>query len=210
MSAERSCNWVFTLKADSLTPEEVMERLNYDYVIFQKERGEENGFIHYQGYISHSSQIRFSTLKNIFPTIHLEVRKAPTHAEAIAYCSKEETRIDGPFIKGNTPKDRPRGSQGKLDSFVEDIKSGLEFDELIERYPGLMFRYEKAYESLRAKYLKKIWLEDRPKEVVYIFGLPGTGKTRYVMDHCQDESFYIAEKHRDGSFYLMTTQRNIR
>ena len=194
---EQSRNWCFTLKAETWTPEKIQERLNYDYVVFQLEKAE-SGFEHYQGYISHSSVIRFTTLKNLFPDIHLEVRKAPTHQQAIDYCTKEDTRISGPYEFGERPVDKK--SNAKLDDFIEDIMSGLEYMDLVYKYPGLMMRYEKFYHELRKKYLEEEFKKDRPKEVIYIYGLPGTGKTRYVMDHCRNESYYVAEKHRDGSF----------
>lgn len=63
-------------------------RKNMSY-IFQEETGE-NGTPHLQGVFKSGSSINFDTLKKKFPKVHWEVTK--TWKDAVAYCSKEETR----------------------------------------------------------------------------------------------------------------------
>ena len=84
--------WIFTIN----NPTEADDPMEWDvrFVVWQKERGEE-GTEHYQGYVECSRQQRMTAMKKINARAHWAIRRG-TQEEAIAYCEKEETRIDGP------------------------------------------------------------------------------------------------------------------
>lgn len=66
----------------------------FNYMIYQEEKGE-NGTIHFQGYIECRQQHDLRWMKTHFnPNAHFEPRRG-TQEEAIAYCKKEETRVEG-------------------------------------------------------------------------------------------------------------------
>lgn len=68
---------------------------------FQLEEGKE-GFRHYQGVFSLYNKEYFSTVKNMLDnTIHLE--KCLNYYSSVNYCSKSESRIEGPWNKKKKP-----------------------------------------------------------------------------------------------------------
>lgn len=97
---EKSRSWVFTLSAKHVSEDELIEKLNGYTWIGQLERGE-GGFEHYQGYIDNETPIRFKTLRNKLPGIHLEPRMG-TPLQAYEYVTKEKTRIGK--VLGNMEK----------------------------------------------------------------------------------------------------------
>lgn len=96
--------WFFTLKKDDITVSQLWSSLNEiaKKFIFQIEKGESSEYYHYQGVFSLYQKEYFHTVKNLFPnTIHLEQCK--NYFQAEKYCSKNETRISGPWDKNKKP-----------------------------------------------------------------------------------------------------------
>ena len=94
---------------------------HFKYCIFQLEKGEEENTPHFQGCIIFTCSKRFKTLKNVLPFAHLEKVKG-SNTQCREYCSKKETRVDGPFEFGKFAEERER----------TDIKEFLELFDLRE------------------------------------------------------------------------------
>ena len=89
-------NWLFTI--NNPTEEDDPKEWPTQYVTYQLEKGDE-GTPHYQGYVEMSSVCRLAAMKKLNPRAHWEPRFG-TQDEAIAYCTKEDTRVDGPWEQG--------------------------------------------------------------------------------------------------------------
>ena len=97
----------------------------YSYGVFQLERGGKTGYKHYQLYIENKNKIRFSTLKKLIPYAHIEDRTG-TKKQAFDYCTKEKTRLHGPFEFGTRPDFNDNGTQsGKKAQMISDIGAGM-------------------------------------------------------------------------------------
>jgi len=98
--------WFFTCQTNEPLdpdPESLHEHLKEfcKKFTFQLERGEENGKLHYQGWFSLKQKERFSTVINLLSSqFHLE--PARDNFAAIKYCSKIDTRVDGPWNENST------------------------------------------------------------------------------------------------------------
>jgi len=82
------------------------------YLVYQREAGNESHREHWQGY---AEGIEGKTIKQwqsslSSPNCHVERRKG-TQEDAVKYCKKEDTRLDGPFEFGEL--EAPRGQKRK-------------------------------------------------------------------------------------------------
>lgn len=115
--------WVFTIN----NPEDRFRgELFLDYIknvengritscMYQTEKGEK-GTEHLQGFLVASPKVRLSWLKkNVHPYAHFEIMRGKI-SDSIAYCSKSETKIDGPYEYG---VDQYRIGQGKRNDIIE-------------------------------------------------------------------------------------------
>lgn len=74
---------------------EHLKKSGANLIVFQLEQGA-SGTPHFQGYVRFAKKLRLSNLKKILPEAHWENRKKAA-AACIAYCKKEEGRLDGPW-----------------------------------------------------------------------------------------------------------------
>ncbi len=159
----------------------------FKYTIFQLEEGSENHTKHYQLYICFNSAVRFSSVKNKFPTAHIEKVLGTKH-QAIDYCSKSDTRIDGPYEYGDDPT--VQGKRVDLDKLVEYVKEGksnIEIYDTDTSYIRLTNHIDKIRQEYVYEQYKNKW---RDLEVNYIWGKSGVGKTRSVMEQYGYENVY--------------------
>lgn len=186
-------SWILTIKCDDIPLDELKEKLkNYVYV-GQKERGEKTGYEHYQIYIENPSQIRFETLKNKFPSGHFEIRRG-TRRQAYEYCTKEETRIGEIFGNGEIDLENEQGKRKDIEILYNMIMlENKTPSQIILEYPsaGRYLNYiDRLYnEKLFTIYRSKLRLELK-ENVYYVWGDPGTNKTRYVYEKHGYENVY--------------------
>lgn len=92
--------WCFTINNPK-----VVEDFKIDgatCVAWQLEKGEK-GTEHIQGCCYFVNKISFASLKKKIAGSHLEIMKG-TWAQAKTYCSKEDSRVRGPWLVGEEPK----------------------------------------------------------------------------------------------------------
>lgn len=89
----------------------------FSYMIYQVEQCPDTGRHHIQAYLELKKQTPFQQVKAMFSPaqVHLEGRKAKTPGPAIKYCSKEETRVTGPFEFGQRPDENAAANAPKID-----------------------------------------------------------------------------------------------
>lgn len=148
-----SRRWIFTLNNYlGLITEEDRLKLDARYIVFQEEVGA-SGTPHLQGYIEFNTPRRMAYIKNALEeeAIHLEPARG-TANECKAYCTKEDTRVGGPYELGIMG-----GSQGKRNDLLalrDAIKSGASLKELIDNdaVATSAIRYLRASERLIETY----------------------------------------------------------
>lgn len=107
MQGPMSAYWVFTINNPEEKPEELeaMFQDKYKKLAFQLEKGEE-GTLHYQGCVDFKERLRLTSLKKIHAKAHWERQKG-SWSQSLTYCTKEETREDGPWTF-NCEKPKPK------------------------------------------------------------------------------------------------------
>lgn len=188
-----SRHWVFTLnnptahiwsEMDGPLPEPLR------YLVYQEEVGE-RGTRHFQGYMEFKTPVRVSQVKSLVGTnrIHLERRRG-TREQAREYAMKEDTRVDGPFEFGEFKS----GGQGKRNDIIqlkELIDSGASKKAIWDAQPANFLRYQRG---IAAAMQVTSPPTERPLEVIYCYGLPGTGKSRWAASLGGADSVYWKPK----------------
>lgn len=150
----------------------------FSYMIYSVEMCPKTQKPHIQGYAECITQTRFETVKKALPEkTHIEPRRG-TQEQAIEYCSKTETHIDGPFILGNLKK---QGKRNDIIEFINDIKLHTQEKDIVEKHPICYLKYNKTYDRIKQLYeIDRDW----KTEVHIYWGEPGSGKTRKVFEEC--------------------------
>lgn len=135
----------FRMNADGLSPErlvEILPQLAKNF-IFQKEKGHETGYVHYQGRMSLIKKARRHEVLKLWEATFPDV-PAPNYFEPTVdppkvfdyncYASKADSRLDGPWTdKDEKPRYIPRQYRDKLDRLYPYQKyifdTAKEFDD---------------------------------------------------------------------------------
>lgn len=132
-------NWVFTIN----NYEDELEPFNWlpedSFCIWQAEVGE-SGTPHLQGYIELGSVQRLSYLKKLHSTAHWEKRKG-SQEQAIAYSSKEDTRVSGPWIYGDK---KVQGQRSDLESIRYMMLNDCHLDDIKDANFSCYIRHKRA------------------------------------------------------------------
>lgn len=171
-------NWLFTIN-NPTWEDDPLKWPGVKFIAFQKERGDETGTEHFQGYVQFKVNKRLAACKALHLTAHWELRKG-THEQAKAYCTKEDTRIDGPWIEGVEPAPAKRND---LSLCMADVKAGMTEVELAEKYEGTWARNHNALSRYRMLCTKP---RKTKTHVTVLFGPTGTGKSRSAFEGFPD------------------------
>ena len=157
------------------------------YFCMGDEIGENNTY-HTHVFIHSESPMRFSTVKNRFPTANIK-KALGTAYENREYIRKEgkwedtkksETTVDGTFYEcGDMPTPKEENNP-KMYKLLKDVKDGLTTTEIIDDSPSFAFKV-KDIDILRETYTSAEFKSKfRDIEVTYLYGASGTGKTSSI------------------------------
>lgn len=164
------------------------------FMIYQLERGE-TGTLHIQGYVYFPTPRTGRCVQKLLGGKgHLEPRRG-FHSEAQAYCSKEDTRVEGPWVFGDTtlvPE-----CQGARTDMSRLLSRSLEIPEaeLFEEFPGQMIRYHKGVEHYRQ--LKRPKRHHQMQNIV-VYGESGVGKSYFSMSY---PDVYVVPEPKGSGLY---------
>lgn len=162
----------------------------------QHEIGDNNGRLHFQGYMELKKRDRFNKVKEVFTScdlgwVHIEPRFG-THEEAIAYVSKTETRVQEPWATVQygaftpeckvTPTGRGKTSLNQeLRKLSAEILSGrMSLTEATCAHPELVIRFSRGLSTLPAVFQEIQATKKRKVKLFILWGDPGTGKTTHA------------------------------
>jgi len=187
-SKNRSRNFAFTYHAGNDYIEECEEKLltlPCDYLIFQYEMGKQDDRVHIQGFCSFKNKIAFSTIHVYCPGIHVESAKA-TALKNIAYCTKLDTRVAGPYEHGERPC---QGYRSDLVVMGEMVKNGIPVRKVIAEVGMGAARMSKHLMTYAQSLYPERDRNVQPK--VYIrWGPANSGKTRPIWEKYGDDQVY--------------------
>jgi len=158
------------------------------YAVWQAEKGAE-GTEHLQVYVIFDKKKRMTALKKINARAHWDPRYG-THQQAKEYCTKEDTRMRGPWEVGEEPADKEQGKRNDLLSLKRKLDEGKTESEIAsdpETFP-VWARYHKVVARYRMLTGKQ---RDWPTFTQVIWGRPGLGKTRLARDMAGPAAYWL-------------------
>lgn len=187
METSRSRGYMLTINNPDESDLKVLKLIKEnDYCIYQFERGEE-GTLHIQMMLYFKNAIQFKTVKKACPRAHIE--KCINIQKSIEYCSKEDTRVEGPIEinKENRPN---QGKRSDLNDIYDKIKKGMSTLSIADEYPSQYMRYYKAFDRVR-----ELHMVDRTEmpEITWIWGETGVGKSHYVFSKHDINDIYVKD-----------------
>lgn len=164
------------------------------------------GTYHTHIFLYSPSPIRFSTVKNRFPTAHIDktygsakenrdyIRKEGKWAET----DKAETKVPDTFLEwGDMPTEKEEKAP-QMYKLIQEVRDGISTANIIEGSPNLAFRV-RDIDALRQTLLSDRYAsENRKIEVWYIFGASGTGKTRGIYERHDAKDICRITNYRNG------------
>jgi hypothetical protein len=147
-----------------------------DTFAFQLESAPSTGYLHYQGYFELMVRNRFQWIQNNLRKFEYLAFAKGTPKQAWLYCTKEETRVAGPWIYGEP---RAEENANKSEGFVKLCRTGADDDKLYDEYPSMMTTHRHTPEHIRSLHPPE---RTNPLEVYLFYGPPGTGKTDFAYE----------------------------
>jgi hypothetical protein len=168
---ETSRNWMFTI--NNYSSFEEPQSWNVKFLVYQEETGAE-GTRHLQGYVMFPKNMRLSAVKKIHSKAHWEPRRG-THEQAVAYCTKQETRTGLQYTGGTAPD---QGHRTDLDH-VAACALVHPLSVVASSFPSQFIRYHRGIQAFKTVMTKaRSWLTD----LIIYWGPPRTGKSTHVED----------------------------
>ena len=168
---------------------ELLHLFNPDYFCLAEEIAE-SGTHHTHIFLYSHSPIRFGTVKNRFPTAHIEsvrgscrenrdyIRKEGKWSET----AKAETRLEGTFLEFGELPSEAQEKAPKMAQVLQDVEDGKTTKEIIKDNPNFAFK-GRDIDSLRETLVSDAFrYENRDIKVYYLYGDSGTGKTRSIYE----------------------------
>lgn len=148
-----------------------------EYLVFQIERCPDTGRLHAQCYCEFDKAYSQPRVKEILGNETHFQRRRGSQAQAIEYCRKEETRIQGPWEFGVK---KCQGERNDLTEVVDAVrKGGIQL--AVELLPEMYIKFGRGIEKYDFMIHKPLaWVK---KEVTLIVGPTDIGKSRYVREH---------------------------
>lgn len=167
--------------------------------VWQEEVGE-GGYEHFQMFLRLHEQLDLGVVKrrlNLGDGPHLEPRRG-NPAQCHAYCTKANTRVNGPWY---WPDERAfddcgPGARTDLKLLAAAIEGGATVREVAAEFPASYIKYHRGINELHNA-LRKAWDRANEREVYIILGPAGRGKTRWVYDRWGDANVWRAPP-KDG------------
>lgn len=150
------------------------------YGVCQLERGS-SGTEHLQGYCSRGGSTSFSTWKaSIGHRAHIEAARGSAE-ENKAYCTKEDTRVEGPWEYGSVPSPGLRSDLTGIIAAARD--STVPLVDVLEANPEAFLRYHKGVLAIRSVCEPR---RDFKTTVYWYYGSTGSGKSRKAHDEAPE------------------------
>lgn len=202
MSTNTQCRrYCLTINNPDKTDDEICTYVqgleHFKYCMFQREKGHKKETEHIQMFLVFTISKRFSTIKDYFPTAHIENAQGSS-VQCRDYCSKSDTRVSGPYELGEFAQ---QGARTDLKTIIELIENNATDEDIKKLFPTqYLLHIDKIHKVREQQRYAENKTNERKVIVTYIYGPPGCGKTRYVVNKYGYGNFYRTTNYRKYCF----------
>jgi hypothetical protein len=198
-------DWMVTLYAENtdLAAAKTVFVNTFEAGVYQIEEGHDTGTRHLQGFGQFTTPRRFSTVVNALsvPGVkapHVE-RRLSSVGDCVAYCSKDDTRVEEPVFFGGIDYRDHQGARHDLVDLRDQILSGKTVDDvLLDDDEGKAARFPRYLHELHsAVYRQRFGTALRQVRVTVVTGQPGTGKTLWAFENFGGSMNRVTDYMRD-------------
>jgi len=191
------------------TPEEIVERIIKKWIENEPQRScavaycvSQEGLHHLHAVFEDIKAMRFSTIKKVYPSMHIEPTKG-NKQQAEDYINKKGKYAEvGEKIIYSQRHGEIKGAQGQrrdLSVLEELIEKGITPNEIMD----MSLSYRRYDKLLKDAYYRKRWKETPVKREIKVYwhiGKTGTGKSY--------EMVLLSEEHGENEIYIVTDYSN--
>lgn len=179
------------------------------FLACQVEQGEEGpDRIHIQGYLQTINACTHAAMvKHFGERFWFKVRRG-THEEALAYVTKEKTRVRGPWIFGTPADERNKGRRTDWEEqskeMAKRVSSGVSRTKAVAQAVLSVPHLATCTRGLEALYNAHAPepVFEREVKLYYIWGrTSGAGKTTRTKRHFKFDAFYVDGSYVDGKSF---------
>lgn len=176
--------WLEEVLANDTMPDGIV------FMVFQLEACPTTQRKHMQGYMELDKQVNLSTLKNKYSKTANWGKCDGDQASNIKYCTKNDTRIAGPWTFGEKKK---QGQRNDILQACDRIKQGEGLKGIAMDTPEIIVKYHRGLDRLRLLVGGK---RDGTQavSVTYHYGPAGAGKSRAAFEQARQlGDYYVKE-----------------
>lgn len=162
-----------------------------EYAHWQLEMAPTTENPHLQVYVELKNPRSVKSVSKAFMNAHVEPRSG-SQQQAIDYCSKEDTRLNGPYSWGIP---NAQGSRTDMALFISAIRDGSSVTSMLDDHASNILRYGRGMDRIRSI----IPPPRRPNLVlIFYYGVSGAGKSYKA--HFQWPDAYTYTDNSNGWF----------
>jgi len=174
--------------------------LGANYQIWGKEIAPTTGTPHLQGYVQLSKRKYFNVICKSLPGIHITIIKGSSQ-DNIDYCSKCSDTFE---LGEHRSIARGRAKQKEDWDILIDLARKGQLDEIREHNPREYALYYRTWNQIQMDNLDPV---SARRTCLWIYGVPGVGKSRAVWKLLPDAYPKMSNKWWDGYMWLLVSRK---
>lgn len=153
------------------------------YVIMGMETAPSTGSVHLQGYTELNKATTWSALTTLVPALAncFNTVANGTSDENFIYCSKDKEYVEW----GKRTK---QGRRSDLEDVKDAMDENMPIAQVADAFFGTFLRYSRSLISYRGMIVRQ--QEYQKPKVIVRWGIPGSGKTRFIYDNHKPEDIW--------------------